>query len=56
MILFGEEMLRRALREYLEHYHRERQHQGLGNVNHPGISVFGDPGVVQSALGDFLVP
>jgi hypothetical protein len=25
-------MLRRALREYLEHYHRERTHQGIGNV------------------------
>jgi putative transposase len=25
-------MLRRALREYLEHYHRERNHQGVGNV------------------------
>ena len=31
LILFGERMLRRALREYLEHYHRERPHQGLGN-------------------------
>jgi putative transposase len=24
-------MLRRALHEYMEHYHRERNHQGLGN-------------------------
>jgi putative transposase len=31
MILFGETSLRRALREYLEHYHAERNHQGLGN-------------------------
>ena len=31
MILFGEDMLRRALCEYLEHYHRERPDQGLGN-------------------------
>ena len=31
MILFGEDMLRRALCVYLEHYHRERPHQGLGN-------------------------
>lgn len=30
-ILFGESSLRRALREFVEHYHRERNHQGLGN-------------------------
>jgi putative transposase len=27
----GALMLRRALHEYMEHYHRERNHQGLGN-------------------------
>ena len=32
LIFFGEEMLRNAVREFLEHYHRERNHQGLGNV------------------------
>ncbi|MCB9915604.1 MAG: transposase [Planctomycetes bacterium] len=32
MIFFGERMLRRALREYLEHYNAERPHQGVGNV------------------------
>lgn len=31
MILFGEGHLRRAIEEYLEHYHAERNHQGLGN-------------------------
>jgi putative transposase len=31
MILFGEESLRRALREYCIHHHTERPHQGLGN-------------------------
>ena len=31
LILFGEDHLRRAVTEYLEHYHRERNHQGLGN-------------------------
>jgi len=31
MILFGEDHLRRALDEYVEHYHRERNHQGIGN-------------------------
>jgi hypothetical protein len=32
LILFGEASLRRALREYLVHFHRERNHQGKGNV------------------------
>jgi transposase InsO family protein len=31
MILFGEEHLRRAIDQYLAHYHGERNHQGLGN-------------------------
>ena len=31
MILFGEASLRRALREYIAHFHSERNHQGLGN-------------------------
>lgn len=31
MILFGEASLRRALREYVTHYHIERNHQGVGN-------------------------
>ena len=31
MILFGEGSLRKAVHEFLEHYHRERNHQGLGN-------------------------
>jgi len=31
MILFGEKSLRRAVNSYLEHYHTERNHQGLDN-------------------------
>jgi putative transposase len=31
MIFFGEDMLRRAVHSYLDHYHRERNHQGLEN-------------------------
>ena len=31
MILFGEASLRRALKEYVVHYHVERNHQGVGN-------------------------
>ena len=32
LILFGEASLRRALREYLVHFHQERNHQGKGNI------------------------
>jgi putative transposase len=32
MILFGERSLRRALSEYVERFHSERNHQGKGNV------------------------
>jgi putative transposase len=31
MIFFGESSLRRAIHEYLDHYHSERSHQGIGN-------------------------
>jgi hypothetical protein len=29
MIFVGQESLRRAVAEYMEHYHSERDHQGL---------------------------
>jgi putative transposase len=32
VILFGERSLRRAVSEFVEHYHAERNHQGKGNV------------------------
>jgi hypothetical protein len=32
IILLGERSLRRALNEFVEHYHAERNHQGKGNV------------------------
>ena len=32
LILFGEAALHHTLREYLAHYHRERNHQGKDNV------------------------
>ena len=32
VILFGERSLRRALSEYVEHYHADRNHQGKDNV------------------------
>jgi putative transposase len=32
LILFGEGALRHVLKEYTDHYHHERPHQGKGNV------------------------
>jgi putative transposase len=32
LILFGEDSLRRAVTEFIEHFHAERNHQGKGNV------------------------
>ena len=31
LLPLGEDHLRRAVLEYIEHYHRERNHQGVGN-------------------------
>lgn len=31
MIFFGRKSLKNAVREYIEHYHGERNHQGLGD-------------------------
>ena len=31
MIIFGEKMLRHTVREFVAHYHTERNHQGIGN-------------------------
>ena len=31
MILFGEDALRNSIREFLDNFHQERNHQGLGN-------------------------
>jgi putative transposase len=31
MILFGEESLRTAIRNFVAHYHSERNHRGLAN-------------------------
>jgi hypothetical protein len=32
LIFVGERSLRRAIGEFVTHYHHERNHQGLGNV------------------------
>jgi len=38
--LFGENMLRNAVRQFLAHDHGERNHQGLGNaILQPGDAV-----------------
>jgi len=40
MIFFGENSLRNATREFLAHYHGERNHQGLDNrIIEPGEEV-----------------
>jgi hypothetical protein len=31
LIHFGEQALRNAVNQYLDHYHNDRCHQGLGN-------------------------
>jgi putative transposase len=57
MILFGEEALRTAVREFVAHYHCERNHQGIGNVlimPDPGIANRGGPVRRQSRLGGML--
>ena len=32
LIFFGEDALRKAVREFVAHYHHERNHQGIGNI------------------------
>jgi putative transposase len=32
LVLFGEKALRKAIREFMTHYHGERNHQGIGNL------------------------
>ena len=40
MIFFGRQSLERAVTEYVEHYHAERNHQGLGNfLIEPGDEI-----------------
>ena len=48
LIFFGEGSLRRAVSSYMEHYHGERNHQGLDNVIiEPGDEVGRSQGDVQ---------
>ena len=57
MILFGERSLRRAVNEYMVHYHTERNHQGLGNRLLDTTNVAGlpdDPIQHRERLGGML--
>ena len=39
VIPFGDRHLRRMIAEYVEHYHRERNHQGLANELIEGVAT-----------------
>ena len=57
MIFFGEKSLRNAVRQYLEHYHAERNHQGLENrIIEPGEEVGRCEGTIEcrERLGGML--
>ena len=57
MILFGEASLRRALGAYVEHYHAERNHQGVGNrllVPLAKVGSANDPIHCRERLGGML--
>jgi putative transposase len=57
MIFIGEASLRRAVREFMAHYHAERNHQGLGNrlisAEQPSVPAF-VPVERRSRLGGLL--
>jgi transposase InsO family protein len=56
MVLLGEAHLRTALREFVDHYHEERPHQGLGNeIIAPQTRVIGTgPQKCRERLGGLL--
>ena len=57
MIFFGQRSLERALKEFVAHYHTERNHQGLGNrIIDPDDEVGRDAGDVRcrERLGGML--
>jgi putative transposase len=57
LILFGENSLRTAIREFIQHYLRERHHQGLGNrLISPEVSEIEKDGAIQrrQRLGGML--
>jgi hypothetical protein len=59
LILFGERSLRRALQQYMAHYHEERNHQGKQNrllFSLPNRGASGENGIVRckERLGGLL--
>jgi putative transposase len=57
LMLFGESSLRKTLWEFVAHYHRERNHQGLGNqLIAPEINLADCHGAIQrrQRLGGML--
>ena len=57
MIFFGEASVRKAVKSYLEHFHQERNHQGLENkIIEPGPEVGATAGKIESQerLGGLL--
>ena len=55
MIFFGERRLRYAVREYVEHHHLERSHQGLGNDRIKSRTQLGNGAVIcNERLGGLL--
>jgi transposase InsO family protein len=56
MIPLGERHFRRAITEFVEHYHLERNHQGLGNRLIAGAPTTDTAGRVhrRSRLGGLL--
>jgi len=56
MVLLGEPHLRAAVREFIDHYHDERPHQGLGNkLLAPKTTVIGTgPIECRERLGGLL--
>ena len=56
-MLFGEGSLRKAIREFMVHYHYERNHQGLGNrltIPEPRVADRGAAIQRRSRLGGML--
>ena len=57
LILFGEGSLWKAVHEFLAHYHRERNHQGLRNrllIPDPGLAASRGPIRRRDRLGGML--
>jgi hypothetical protein len=55
MVMLGERHLRRAIASYVENYHVERSHQGIGNRLTDGVpELASGPVVRRERLGGIL--